>query len=140
MQMAPMLELVPTKSVSDKIARNIRSFLREFIMQHCRDRSKPSGIDYERVRRALNLSQGYVSDIYHGKKKANLTVIIGLRDATGASFEEITGHKPPLEPHYPMSLLPSDRSSVEDAVEEGIEHERPSSSGPAAPRVKRSRR
>lgn len=120
------IEVVPTKSVDQRIAKHIRVFLKRFVHQYFSDPDKPSGIDQTKARKVLRLSQGYLSDLLNDKKTPSLNVVLGLRDATGASFEEITGHKPPLQPRYPMSLLPSDPSLISEAIEEGIEHERPS--------------
>lgn len=134
------LEEVPTKSVGEVIAKRVRQFLRAFVGRHCYDPSKPSGKDQGKASRILGISQGYISDLMNNKKTPNLRVIIALREATGASFEEITGHRAPLHPRFPMGLLASDDSGVADAVEEGLRHERASSSGPAAPRIKRTPR
>lgn len=134
------LEEVPTKSVSEAIAKRVRQFLRAFVSRHCFDPSKPSGKDQGKASRILGLSQGYISDLMNNQKTPNLRVILSLREATGASFEEITGHRAPLHPKFPMGMLASDASGVDDAVEEGLRHERSSSSGPAAPRIKRTTR
>jgi|SRR6185437_7830438 len=128
MTMVGTLQVVAKKTSPDKIAKNIQVFLRKFVVQFFTDPSKPSGLNFDGARKALDLSQGYLSDLLNGKKSASLSVVLALRDATGASFEEITGHKPPLVPRFPMSLLPSATRTNEivNAVEEGKQNERPS--------------
>lgn len=130
--MTSTIEGVPTKSVEEKIAKRIRVFLKKFVAVHFTDPDKPSGIDQAKARHALGISQGYLSDLLNDKKSPSLNVVLGLREATGASFEEITGHKPPLRPRYPLSLLASDPASIDEAVREGRAHERPSGTSPAA--------
>lgn len=134
------LEVVPTKSIEEKIARHIRVFLRKFVAVHFSDPDKPSGINQEKARKVLGISQGYLSDLLNDKKSPSLNVVLGLRDATGASFEEITGHRPPLQPRYPLSLLTSDRAAVEEAVREGKAHERQSGTHQSALPVRRTPR
>jgi transcriptional regulator with XRE-family HTH domain len=81
-----------TKSVDDKTAERIRNFLRRVVFAWFPDPTKKNGVNQTDAAKALRISQGYISDLFNKDKehkKPGLALVLRLREATGASFEEI---------------------------------------------------
>lgn len=142
--MTSTLELVPTKSVEDRVSNSIKKFLRRWCLQYAADATKENGINGRTAAQLLKLSQGYVSEMlkFGGQRKPGLALVIRLRENTGASFEEITGHRTPLTPKYPLRVLEPDREAAEAAAGEAVDNERDSGTfrGAQPPSFKRPRR
>lgn len=142
--MTSTLGLVPTKSVDEKVANSVKKFLRTFALKYASDANRANGINGAEVAIKLKVTQGYVSELLKpdGQRKPGLALVIRLRQLTGASFEEITGHRAPLSPKYPLRLLAPDNAAAEVAAGETAEHDRSSGTfrGPEAAPVKPTRR
>lgn len=123
-----------TKSINDDVAKNIRAFLRAFLIRYFYDDDKENGFNGTHASDVTGLSQSYLSDLARkgSTKKPGLNVVLRLREQTGASFEEITGHRPPLKPPRPFSILAHNAHIAEAAADEASsaasDAERPSSS------------
>lgn len=124
-------EVVPTKSIDERVAVQVRAFLRRFCVIYFPEPTNRHGINQSAAAQKLKVSQGYISDLLDDQKqkKPGLSLILRLRELTGASFEEITGTRPPLHPRYPLSHLGPDRTVAEQAALEASSraHDRPSS-------------
>ena len=103
--MTSTLELVPTKSIEEKVSESIKKFLRRWCLQYASDATKENGINGRTASSLLKVSQGYISEMlkFGGQRKPGLALVLRLRTLTGASFEEITGHRAPVTPRYPAA-------------------------------------
>ncbi len=133
-------ELVPTKSIDERVAIRVRAFLRRFCIFYFPEPTARHGINQSRAAEMLDVSQGYISDLLDEskQKKPGLNLILKLRELTGASFDEITGTRAPLKPRYPLSALSPDRKVAEVSASEADSrtHDRPSSIERASPHAK----
>lgn len=133
-----------TKSLPEPAVIATRRFLRAFVRYHFPDRRPDAQIPYraEIAAKAIGIERGTLSGIYTGAKKAGFNVVWGLAHASGASFEEITGLRPPPRPPYPFSAYSTDESVAQAALEEASfdPHERSSGTSRAATPIRPPRR
>lgn len=123
--------------------KSIRRFLLMWCRRHFPDPGA-SGYHGTRAAEKLGISQSFLSEVAsrEAKRKPGLGLVIRLREQSGATFEEITGHRLPLKPERPLSLLTHDSALAEAAAEDAesvLNEDRPSSthrstSGSTAPR------
>lgn len=144
--MTATLEPVPYKTISldERAAENVRRFLVSYALHYFPNRAPDARLPYraEEVAKSLGVARGFVSDVWNGKKKAGFAFVVGLSHATGATFEEITGIRPPLKPRYPYSAFQPDSKVAADAAAEAMwgTHDRPSGTTRAATSVRPPRR
>lgn len=120
---AKSLEVPPnTKAIDERVAKRVRSFLLMWLRRWYPS-SGHKGFNGSKAGAALGLSPGYLSDLTNPStsKRPGLDVVLRLRERSGASFEEITGHYPPTKPKYPLSLsLAPNAHIAEAAAEEAV--------------------
>jgi hypothetical protein len=109
-----------TKSIDAMVAKQICLFLRTWLLRYYPDPTTATGFHGSRAAEHLKLSQGYLSELGRIKptKKPGLNVVLRLREQTGATFEEITGHRAPLQPPRPLGALSPNAHIAEAASDE----------------------
>lgn len=113
---------VGAKSVEEKVAKRVCRFLRAWCLEYFPDPTKANGFNGTNAGKPLGLSQAYMSELgrLHPRMKPGLNVVLRLMEQTGASFEEVTGYKRPLEPQRPFTVLSHDAHIAESAADEAL--------------------
>ena len=102
------VDMGSTDEAERAVTRSITLFLRSWLLKYFPSPKTETGFHGTNAAKAIGLSQGYISQIGRRipEKAPGIGAVIKIRDVSGASWEEITGHRAPLDPRYPFSVIP----------------------------------